>query len=124
MKILIVDDFDDMRRLLRIVLAGKLSAADEIIECTDGSEAVELFHIHHPDFVLMDVQLKGMNGFTAVEKIYQQDPDANIIFVTSYNTPGFRAKAEQLHAKGFVSKDNLSELHQIIQSLTLRGGTQ
>lgn len=115
MKILIVDDFDDMRRLLRIVLAGRLSASDEIIECADGAEAVELFRIHHPEYVLMDVQLKGMDGFTAAEKMYQHDPDARIIFVTSYNTPVFRARAEAMGAEGFVPKDYLSEIVRLIQ---------
>ncbi|MFA6541736.1 MAG: response regulator transcription factor [Bacteroidota bacterium] len=115
MKILIVDDFDDMRRLLRIVLGGKLSAADEVIECADGAEAVELFRSHRPDYVLMDVQLKGMDGFTAAEKMYQHDPEARIIFVTSYDTPVFRARAAAMGAKGFVPKDNLSEIVRLIQ---------
>lgn len=114
MKILIVDDYSDMRRLLRIVVSGKPAGTNEIIECSDGDEAVEQYLIHRPDFVLMDVQLKEMNGFSVTEKIYQHDPHAKIIFVTSYNTPAFRERAAALNAKGFVTKDNLSELNELI----------
>lgn len=123
MKIMIVDDHADMRRLLRRIVSGAPDGTNEIIECSDGGEAVEQFPIHCPDYVLMDVELKEMNGFTATEKIYQHDPDAKIIFVTSYNTSAFRARAAALGAKGFVSKDNLLELNRIIQSTSSKGGS-
>ena len=121
MKILIVDDYVDMRRLLHMIVSGRSVDPVEIIECATGVEAVEQYAVHHPDYVLLDVQLKDINGFIVAENIYKADPDAKIIFVTSFNTPAFRAKAEQLHAKGFVSKDNLSELKQLIQPI-LPGG--
>ena len=122
MKILIVDDYTDMRRLLHMIVSGRSVGAGEIIECSKGEEALELFAAHRPDYVLLDVQLNDMNGFTVAENIYKIDPNANIIFVTSFNTPSFRAKAEQLHAKGFVSKDNLSELKNLLQPVTPGGG--
>ncbi len=110
MKILIVDDHTEMRKILRSIVLEESGTMDEIIECADGKEAVEQFSLHQPDFVLMDVQLKGMNGFSATEKIHENYPDAKIIIVTSHNSSAFRQKAVDLHAIGFVSKDNLSEL--------------
>jgi len=114
MKIMIVDDHADMRRMIRIIISAGGKWKDEIIECEDGEEAVEQFSIHHPDCVLMDVQLGEMNGFTATEMIYKQDPKAEVIFVSSHNTSAFRLKASLLGAKGFVSKENLSELDSLI----------
>lgn len=114
MKIMIVDDHADMRRMLRTIVSNAVHDENEFIECSDGQEAVEQFSLHHPDYVLMDVQLKEMNGFTAAEQIYEQQPAAKVIFVTSHNTPVFRMKAIQLHAHGFVSKENLMELTTLV----------
>jgi DNA-binding NarL/FixJ family response regulator len=62
----------------------------------------------------MDIEMKEMDGFTASENIYKQDPAAKIIFVTSLDTAAFRTKAIQLNAEGFVTKENLSELHNLL----------
>jgi DNA-binding NarL/FixJ family response regulator len=119
MKIMIVDDHADMRRLLRNLVLLSIPWPVDVIECEDGEEAVRQFSVHRPDCVVMDVQLKtAMNGFEATERIYQADPNASVIFVTSHNTTAFREKAKVLHAKGFVTKDNLSELDHIIRSLS------
>ncbi len=117
MKIMIVDDHADMRRMLRSIVTDGERKGTEIIECSDGETAVEKYSVHHPDCVLMDVQLKKMSGFEATEKIYESDPNASIIFITSHNTSAFRTKAKLLHAKAFVIKDNLSELDHIIHSI-------
>lgn len=114
MKIMIVDDHADMRRMLKSVVAIAAKQPVEIIECADGDEAVLQYEQTHPDYVLMDVQLGATNGFTATERIIENDPKASVIFVTSHNTSAFRTKAKLLHAKGFVTKDNLSELDQLI----------
>ncbi|MFZ4622021.1 MAG: response regulator [Bacteroidota bacterium] len=117
MKIMIVDDHTDMRRMLRSIVTDSGRNNDEIIECADGETAVVQYPVHHPDCVLMDVQLRNMSGFDATEKIYETDPNASVIFITSHNTSAFRTKAKLLHAKGFVIKDNLSELEHIIHSI-------
>lgn len=117
MKIMIVDDHPGMRRMIRRIVTDGGTNGTEIIECADGESAVEQFSLHHPDHVLMDVQLKRMSGFEATEKIYECDPNAAVIFITSHNYAAFRTKANVLHAKGFILKDDLSELHQFIHSL-------
>jgi DNA-binding NarL/FixJ family response regulator len=118
MKFMIVDDHTDMRRLLRNLVLLSIPWPVDVIECEDGEEAVRQFTAHRPDCVLMDVQLKAMNGFDAAERIYHHDPRASVIFVTSHNTQVYRNKADQLHAKGFVTKDNLSELETLLQSFS------
>ncbi len=114
MRIMIVDDHVDMRRMLKSVVAIAAKQPVEIIECADGDQAVQQYNQQHPDVVLMDVQMGATNGFTATERIIQSDPKASVIFVTSHNTSAFRTKAKLLHAKGFVTKDNLSELDHLI----------
>jgi DNA-binding NarL/FixJ family response regulator len=115
---MIVDDHSAMRRTLRSIIDSFSSLQNNYLDCESGEEAIQRYAQFQPECVLMDIQLQTMNGFTAAEKIYLIDPKASIIFVTSHDTPMFRNKAREIHARGFISKENLSELNQVIQSLT------
>ncbi len=111
MKFMIVDDNAGMREMIRAVACRE---NDSVLECSDGIEAVSEFPKFRPDYVLMDIEMKKMDGFTATEKIYEYDSRAKIIFITSHNTSAFRMKAKMLNAIGFVTKENLSELNQLL----------
>lgn len=116
MKIMIVDDHADMRRMLRSIVTIGAHQPLEIVECANGEEAIRQYETVHPDHVLMDVQLGEMNGFTATERIRERHPEASVIFVTSHNTSAYRTKAKLLKATGFVTKEHLTELDTILQS--------
>lgn len=120
MKIMIVDDHEAMRCVLRSIvsLSSSSTKADEIIECVSGEEAVGKYILHHPDCVLMDIELTGMNGFETIKKIFSQDPQASIIIITSHDTLSFRKRAEKLQVKGFITKDKLSNLNEIIKAIS------
>ena len=111
MKLLIVDDNKEVRKLLNSLFAQK---AEQIFECSDGQCAVESYEKYHPDYVLMDLEMKGMDGLTATEKIMNNNPGAKIIIVTSYNDPKLRKAGMSLGASAYVTKDNLIELEEII----------
>lgn len=114
---MIVDDHPDMRRVLGNIVTLALNGQVELFECKSGEEAILKYSEIEPHVVLMDVEIKSMSGFKVTEEIYKQDAKAKIIIITSYNTPTFRRKAKQLHAYGFVSKDNLSHLDQLLQNI-------
>jgi CheY-like chemotaxis protein len=107
---MIVDDNAGMREMIRAVACKE---TDTVLECSDGLDAVSAFLQFYPDVVLMDIEMKGMDGFTASEEILKMDSSTKIIFITSHNTSAFRLKAKSLRA-GFVTKDNLSELNQLL----------
>lgn len=111
MKLMIVDDNAGMREMIRAVVCGE---NDTVLECSGGAQAVSAYAAFHPDVVLMDIEMKDMDGFTATEKIYAADREAKVIFITSHNTSAFRLKAKKMKAAGFVTKENLSELNQIL----------
>lgn len=112
MKVLIVDDNEKVRLLLRDYLPA---AADEVYECADGKEAFSFFKKHRPDWVLMDWEMPQMNGITATRKIIGAFPDAHICMVTAFKDEDIRAEALSAGAKGFVVKDNLFELENILE---------
>ncbi len=118
--LLIVDDIADnndaMRRLMRRV-AGDL--ADHIEECSDGAQALAAYELHHfsaEDWVLMDVEMAGMDGLTATRELRAAHPEARIIIVTKHNDEQLREAAFRNTACGFVLKENLLELRTLLIS--------
>jgi DNA-binding NarL/FixJ family response regulator len=110
MKLLIVDDSAAMRRCIRDLFLD----ADETFECSDGNQALRAFASHQPDWVLMDIEMKELDGLSAARQIMLHWPKARIIFVTSHDRPRFREAAKQLQAAGYVLKDRLEDINQII----------
>ncbi len=117
MKIMIVDDHAAMRRVMKTVVSSTTQTPFEFIECESGEDAVVQYALKKPDCVLMDVQLKQMNGFDATKRIRSIDANANVVMVTSFDSPSIRLKAEAMSVKGFVSKEHLSDIHPIIHSI-------
>ena len=114
MRLLIVDDNARVRRMIAEVAA--LPAAD-VIECTDGSQALAAYLQHRPDVVLMDIAMTGVDGIAATGLIRGADPDARIVMVTDYDGVELREAAEAAGACGYVLKENLTELPGLLAAL-------
>lgn len=112
MRVMIVDDNAGMREMVR---DASCTDEDVVLECPDGETAVNSYAPFAPDVVLLDIELKELDGFMAAERIYAIDPSARIVFVTSHNTSAFRLKAKRLHAAGFVSKDNVGDVVHLLR---------
>ena len=110
--VMIVDDSEDIRRMLRAVVAD---FADPIYECRDGSEAFDSYVTHRPDCVLMDVSMTRMDGITATRHIVQMFPEARIVIVTQYDDARLRSAAQQAGACGYVLKDNLLDVRRFLE---------
>ena len=109
-RLLIVDDCEQFRRMLVSMLR---SYYDEIYECTDGSDAKAAYKKYKPDWVVMDVEMKNMDGLTATRKLKSDYPDAHIVIMTQYRDPEIRREAELVGAEKFLLKDNIIELKKI-----------
>jgi two-component system response regulator DegU len=110
--LLIVDDNREMRQLIRSIVRD---VTDHVVECDDGSEALAAYRAHRPEWVLMDVEMTGMDGLQATRAITAQFPDARIVIVTQHTDAGTRSAAVAAGATGFVSKDNLVELRTLLR---------
>src|SRR5262245_58992503 len=113
MKIMIVDDHAEMRRLLRSMFTD---LTNEVTECADGAQAVEAFAQHHPDWTIMDIAMKGVNGLEATRQIQKQFAGSRIVMLTQHDTPQMRAAALEAGACAFISKENLTQLSTIIRN--------
>ena len=87
----------------------------DFCECEDGDEALTAFEECQPDWVLMDVAMKRMDGLTATRRIKAVHPEAKIIIVTNHNDAETRAAAERAGACGYVLKENLMNLKAMIR---------
>ena len=87
-----------------------------MFECSDGNQSIKIYKKHHPDWVLMDINLGETNGLDITRSITQFDPTAKIIILTQYDEPAYRKIASNHGACGYVLKDNLMEIIKIIRN--------
>lgn len=113
MKLLLVDDNDRIRKVMKTIYSPFF---DKIIECTDGTEAVNEFKKSKPDWTVMDIKMKKMDGIEATTKIISDNPAARVIVVSQFNDASTVEAARQAGAIDFVSKENLYEVLQIINN--------
>jgi CheY-like chemotaxis protein len=115
MKVLIADDNAPMRQVIRRIING---LATEVSECGNGAEACALYAAQRPDWVLMDVEMPEVNGLTATERIRANFPEAHILIVTNYDDALLRAAATRAGADGYVLKENLLDLRQMLKKMS------
>ena len=102
-RILVVEDQEDNRRILRDLLT---SAGYEVVEAVTGEDGVRAAATERPDLILMDIQLPGIDGHEATRRI-KANPDLRtipLIVVTSYALSGDDVKARQAGADDYVTK--------------------
>ncbi len=97
-RILIVEDNDLNLKLFREMLTY---GGYEVIEASNGNEGVEKAVRERPDLILMDIQMPGVNGITAIKKMKEMPElkDMPIIAITAYAMSGDR---DQFLSRGFT----------------------
>ena len=111
MKVLIVDDSEPMRRMIKTFIADLVG---EMFECDDGSEALAAYGDHQPDLVLMDLKMAGVDGLAATRQIRQVFPEARIVIVSQWDAAPLRAAARLAGAEDYVGKSDLLPLRRIL----------
>ena len=109
MKIVIVDDDIFVSGALTTILeaSGKVTVA---ASGTDGKEAAELYKIHQPDVLLMDIRMKEKSGLDASAEILEEFPDAKILLLTTFSDDEYIVKALKLGAKGYLLKQDYASI--------------
>ena len=114
--ILIADDFDDTRLLLRTWLERK---GYRVIEAENGKEAVAVAESNRPDLIIMDVEMPELDGLSATRRIralpgFERVP---IIAVSAYGASQFRDAALTAGCNEYVSTPfEPDELEQLIRT--------
>ena len=118
-KILVVEDNEDNRRIMRDLLT---SAGYEVIEAVNGQEGVKAAETQGPEMILMDIQLPDFDGYEATRRI-KANPALStipIIAVTSYALSGddvkaFEAGCDVYVTKPFSPRELLAKIREYLQ---------
>lgn len=103
MDVLIVDDMETNRKLLRSMLTSK---GYNVIEAESGTSAIQTFQEQHPAIVLMDIMMPGMNGYEATMQIKAAAGETYtpVIFVTALKAEEAIAKTTAAGGDDFICK--------------------
>lgn len=111
MKIMIVDNDDRTRQMVKSSL---MYMPEFICECQDGAEALQIYDLFEPDWVLMDADMRGLDGVTAGERIVRKHPEARIVLFGPSDDGPHRISAREAGVVGFVSKERLAEINRYL----------
>jgi DNA-binding NarL/FixJ family response regulator len=102
--VLLVDDHPFVREGIRSFLSEQ-PGFQVIGEASTGDEALRLAQQHQPDFVLLDINMPGMNGLEAVGQLRRTAPNAKILILTVHNSREYVLHVARSGAHGYILKE-------------------
>jgi signal transduction histidine kinase len=113
-RVLVVEDQVDERLVLRAMLEAS-GRFDVVAECEDGAEAVAEAARLQPDLVLLDLELRGVDGLTALPKLREAAPAARVVVLSGYPAPRYAAEALAQGASSYLEKG--MDSHDLVERL-------
>ena len=114
-KILIGDDSILARKQSKDVITSL--GINNIIEASNGQEAIDMYKAHYPDIVFLDIVMPIKDGQTAISEIMEFNKDADIVIVSSVGTQAQLRQAIKLGAKDFIQKPlNKRQIESILKT--------
>lgn len=104
--LLIVDDHSEFRSVARELLAD--DGFDVTGEAADGVEALAFVATQHPDVVLLDVQLPGMDGFEVARKLAEFVHAPQVVLTSTRSARSYAARLADSPVQGFIPKQDVS----------------
>lgn len=121
-RVLVVDDEPDVLLLCRLNLQQR---GHELLEASDGGRALELARERHPDVIVLDLMMPGINGYQVLEALQRDEAtsDIPVLVLTAKSLRADRERSHGLGAAAFLTKPFLpSELCEMVDSLVPAGG--
>ena len=126
-RVVIADDHNLVRQGLRQLLDSERDI-DVVAEASNGLEAIDIVRRTRPDVVVMDVEMPGINGIEATNRIREMHVDTQCVMLSMYSDPFLIRKALDSGAKGYVLKQSISTelvkaIHTVCSGVTYRSRT-
>jgi DNA-binding NarL/FixJ family response regulator len=116
---LIVDDHEDMRLLLRILL-GAESDITVTGEAADGLEAVDAYTELHPNVMVLDEMMPGMRGLDVVRLLRDRGDEPRVVLCSAHLDTRVRQEASELGVDRCVSKNDMNGVIAAVRELAAR----
>ena len=121
-RVLVVDDEPDVLLLCRLNLQQR---GHELLEASEGGRALELARERHPDVIVLDLMMPGMNGYQVLEALQRDDATSGIpvLVLTAKSLLADRERSHGLGAAAFLTKPFVpSDLCEMVDALVPAGG--
>ena len=120
--VLVVDDEEDIRQLVRVVLEG--AGLRVVDEAADGAEALLTFERLHPPpvptVIVLDNRMPGMSGLEVAERLLQQMPNQRIVLFSAFLTDEIAQRASELGISACAAKADVARLPALIAGVVDR----
>ena len=103
-RILIADDEDIERKVLRRKLEKHFGESVEILEAVNGREVLNLYRDRLPEILILDIEMPGITGLEAAERVRRKDEACSIIFLTAFDEFSYARKAITVRALDYLLK--------------------
>lgn len=108
MKLLIAEDHPVFRKGLKDILQDHFKDAS-ILECDNGSSALQTIEKEKPDLSILDINMPEMNGMEVCKQVMKKDTSSKVIILTMYREKEMIRKAMDCGASGYLLKDNSTD---------------
>jgi NarL family two-component system response regulator LiaR len=119
--VLVADDEDDMRMLVRLILDLSDAGLTIVGEAADGAEAVKLWRdldgASTPDVIVLDNRMPVLTGLEAAAEILGERPSQRIVLYSAYLDDEVRRQATEVGIAACVTKEELKQLPQVIATV-------
>lgn len=116
-RIYLVEDHDDMRLILKKMIVKRLTGIEFVGESTTAEQALEEIPRLHPDLVLVDISLPGMDGIELIRRLKPRCKSLYMLVVTGHDVERYKQAAMEAGADGIVSKSDVEQLLEAIREL-------
>ncbi len=103
-KIIIADDEILEREVYKVIISRHFPELVVVAEAETGRQAIEMYELHRPHLILMDVKMPGINGIDAIEEIRKKSRNAKFIIISAYNFFDYAKEAMKYGIEDYILK--------------------
>jgi two-component system chemotaxis response regulator CheY len=120
LRVMIVDDALFMRNMLKDICVR--AGFEVVAEADNGETALELYRVHRPELVTMDIVMPRRSGIEALQDIMAEDPQARVVMVSALGQDSLVLEAVEAGARDFIVKPFKEEkVIDVIRRITAGG---